>query len=168
MQCGKVVVVLVVVVLAPLRPTRDPPGGALAEGLSRRGSRSPATHPRPTRDSPGGALAERLSRMGLSRTGSRGRALQLTRDPPGEALAERLSRTGSRRGILRRALADRALADRLSRTGSKKDHRSSHASPPPPPHSYRQMPGYWYLYIRHCAKGTMCVPNLMSSSLNSQ
>ena len=81
-------------------------------------SRSPATHPRPTRDSPGGALAERLSRMGLSRTSSRGRALRLTRDPPathpeglswrgyrGRALAEEscgglsrmgLSRTGSR------------------------------------------------------------------------
>ena len=37
--------------------------------------------------------------MGLSRKGSRGRALQLARDPPGGALAERLSRTGSRRGI---------------------------------------------------------------------
>jgi len=51
---------------------------------------------------------------------------------PRPTLADALSRTGS---------CGLALADGLSQTGSCKRALVT----PSPPHSYRQMPGYWYI-----------------------
>ena len=123
-------------------------------------SRSPgATHPRPTRDSPGGALAERLSQRsccgglsqsslahgllrtgsrehaltdGLSQTGSRSCALHLQCHPrPTRRGSRKVLAEGSRRIFSHTGSRARALASGLSRTSSRRRRFPRLASPTP-------------------------------------
>ena len=135
------------------RPTHDP-RATHPEGLSRRSSRR--------------GLLQRIRLAfanGLSRTGSSGQALadapsrltsnstccccsrspvthpRPTTDPPRGALAEALSQRSSYGELSQMGLSRTGSRERAPKNG----HRSSHASPFPPPHSYQQMPGYLYI-----------------------